>query len=148
VTQHTDDDLPDETYDTITDLSERGNTLLEAGDIEGAITAWEDALAVVPSPTTEWEAALWLHASLGEAYRMSGRLDIARDHLFDALNCPDGHMNPFVLLRLGETLVDQGQPDLGVDHLLRAYMLEEEDIFEEDDDKPYLQILRDRGLVD
>jgi tetratricopeptide (TPR) repeat protein len=148
MTEYTDDNLPDEIYEKITDLSEQGNTLLDAGDINGAIAAWEEALATVPSPNTEWESALWLHASLGEAHRMAGRFDIAQGHLLDALNCPDGHMNPFVLLRLGETLVDQGQPDPGTEYLLRAYMLEGDEIFEEDDDKPYFQILRDRGLVD
>ncbi|MCY1445511.1 hypothetical protein D9M71_620280 [compost metagenome] len=78
---------------------------------------------------------------------MEGQLEEAKAYLLDALNCPDGHANPFVLLRLGQALVDLGNESVGVDYLLRAYILEGEEVFEEDGVQ-YLQLLRNRKLID
>lgn len=140
--------LSDHISDRIDELSERGNLLLdEGGDWEGAVEVWKQALALLPPPVTDWEAATWLNASIGEAYYAGGQSEDALAYLFDALNCPDGHMNPFILLRVGQILVDQGRTDEGVEQLLRAYMLDGEDVFEEGGER-YLQLLRDRKLID
>lgn len=128
-------------------LSERGNVLLEdEGDWRGAAEVWTAALDLLPEPKSQWEAALWLYASLGDAYRVGGQLDEAKDALFTALNCPDGHMNVFVLLRLGQTLFDLGDKPRAKEYLLRAYMLDGEDPFEEDG-ALYLAFLREQGLL-
>ncbi|MBO3273617.1 hypothetical protein [Pseudomonas schmalbachii] len=140
------EELPDNIYERVIDLSVQGNLFLDSGDALSAVNVWCEALALLPSPKDNWEACLWLNASLGEAYRVEGQLEEAKACLLDALNCPDGHVNPFVLLRLGQTLVDLGDENAGVDYLLRAYMLEGEEIFEED--AQYLQLLRNRKLVD
>lgn len=140
-------ELPDEIYDRIEQLSEQGNVLLEdQGDWRGAVKAWSAALDLLPAPKTQWEAALWLYASLGDAYRRGGDLQSAKDMLFDAQNCPDGHMNAFALLRLGQTLVDLGDADKGLEQLLRAYLIDGEEVFEEDG-AAYLKLLRDRKLI-
>jgi len=88
----------------------------------------------------------WLNASLGDAFRTGHALEDAKAALFDALNGPDGHANPFILLRLGETLVDLGDTERGVEYLLRAYMLDGERVFEADGSR-YLKLLRDRNLT-
>jgi hypothetical protein len=58
----------------------------------------------------------------------------------------DGHTNPFILLRLGQALVDLGDMERGIEYLLRAYMLDAEGVFEEDGAR-YLKMLRDRTLI-
>lgn len=141
-------DLPDSIFEKVEALSEEGNVLLEDDDNwRGAVRVWESALGLLPEPKTQWEAALWLYASLGEAQRTGKDLSAAKDMLYSALNCPDGHMNPLVLLRLGQTLADLGDVKEGVEYLLRAYMLEGEEIFA-DDGAPYLKLLREKKLVD
>lgn len=116
-------------------------------DRAGAIRVWTEALELLPEPKTQWEAALWLYASIGDAYRAAGDLPAAQEALFDALNCPDGHANPLVLLRLGQTLADRGEVDRGTEYLLRAHILYGTDVFDEDE-QPYLKLLRDRELMD
>jgi len=139
--------LPDNIYDEVDRLSECGNQLLETqSDWRGAIAVWNAALRLLPEPATQWEAALWLYASIGDAYRQGGELEHAKDMLLSALNCPDGHVNAFALLRLGQTLVDLGETERGAEHLLRAYMLEGHEIFEEDGEA-YLKQLRDSKLI-
>jgi tetratricopeptide (TPR) repeat protein len=140
-------DLPATLADKIDTLLERGNVLLDdKRDWRGAVDQWRQALSLLPEPRSQWEAWTWLNASIGDASRTGRALEDAKAALFDALSGPDGNTNPFILLRLGQTLVDLGDTERGIEHLLRAYMLEGEEIFESDGAR-YLQLLRDRNLV-
>ncbi len=44
------EELPDDIYERVYDLSERGNVLLEAGQAIEAIAVWNAALALLPEP--------------------------------------------------------------------------------------------------
>ncbi len=124
-----DDELPDAVHAHITTLSERGNIRMEAGLYDQAIAAWEEALAVVPEPKALWDASLWLNASIGDALRSKGDIPAALERFEIATRCADGATNPFVLFSLGACHLDLGQKDQAVDPLLRAYMLEGDEIF-------------------
>lgn len=63
------------------------------------------------------------------------------------LNCPDGQANPFVQLRLGETLYELGDKEGAKEHLFSSYMLEGKDIFEEENPK-YLRFLEEYFELD
>jgi tetratricopeptide (TPR) repeat protein len=139
--------LPAALADRIDRLSERGNVLLEKGDWRGAVDPWRQALTLLPEPKSQWEAWTWFNASIGDAFHSGRALEDAKAALFDALNGPDGHTNPFILLRLGQTLVDLGDAERGIEYLLRAYMLAREEVFEGDGAR-YLKMLRDRRLID
>lgn len=141
-------ELPDDIYEQIERLSEEGNEHSDEGNFPEAIEVWSQALSLLPEPRQDWDAAMWLYASLGDAYYQSGDYSMAKDALFNALNCPDGQGNPFIHYMLGKTLVklnDEG----AIDELLRAYMLDGVDIFDSDEDEgpDTLQLLQDKGLV-
>lgn len=126
-------ELDDATHLRIEMLSQEGNVLLDDdGDWQGALAKWQAALDLVPQPQTDWEAALWLHASMGDAYLAGGQPGPARDQFDTAYRCPDGHVNPYVLLQLGKIFCDAGDHDAAVKMLLRAYMLEGDALFVQD----------------
>src|SRR3546814_894932 len=104
-------ELPDELYEQIESLSEAGNDCSDEGDFEGAIENWRQALALLPEPQLDWEAATWLYASLGDAYYQSSEFEMAKDALFTALNCPDGQDNPFIHYMLGKSLLRLNEED-------------------------------------
>lgn len=133
-------ELDDDIYDRITELSDEGNELAEEGDFEAAAAKFSEALELIPAPKTDWEAAMWLYASIGDMYYFLGSYEAAANSLFDALNCPDGFMNPFVHLRLGESLYELGRAGKAKEHLLQAYMLEGKDIFADEDTKYFNSI--------
>lgn len=143
-----DDELPDEIYEKVTALSEQGNVLLEAHRPADAIKVWQNALSLLPEPQHKWEAALWLHASIGEAERIIGNMQAALSAFQEAASSSDGEgvSNPFVLLGLGTCLFDLDRKKEAVDPLLRAYMLEGDYIFAESDPK-YLQYLKEKELI-
>ena len=143
----TGDELPDDIYEKVTELSERGNMLLDGGQPQSAIREWRAALQLLPEPRTKWEAAMWLYASIGDAQRQAGEIEAALQSFQTAIACGDGYANPFVLLGVGTCLYDLGRRDESTDSLLRTYMLEGREIFE-DIDPVYLNHLRSNKLVD
>lgn len=141
-------ELPDDIYEQVTELSEQGNTCMDADDHAGAMRCWLEALDKLPAPANDWEAYTWLCASLGDASFMSGHFPEALQYFVDALNGPDGHANPFILYRVGQCHELQGQRDQALEYLLRAYALDGEDIFDADDEGgKYLALLRQHGLT-
>lgn len=142
-------ELPDDLYDRIEELSEDGNEFCEEERFSEAIQKWSYAIELLPEPKTDWEAYTWLSASIGDAHYQQDAFEPARQALYDALNGPDGPENPFIWYRLGQCEIRLGNEAGGVDKLLKAYMLDGEDIFlSEDGGKEFLEILRAKNLVD
>jgi tetratricopeptide (TPR) repeat protein len=142
----TEQELPDDIHVQVTQLSEQGNVYLNAGIADKAITVWKEALHLLPTPQRQWEAATWLHASLGNAFRSTGDFENALSHFQSAASSADGQTNPFVLISLGATFYDLGRIEEATDPLLRTFMLEGRDIFEEFGG-PYFDHLLRRKLV-
>nr|USU34169.1 tetratricopeptide repeat protein [Methylobacterium sp. OTU13CASTA1] len=139
--------LPDAIFKDVEDLSECGNTHMQAGLYDAAVVVWQQALRLLPPPQAQWDAALWLHASIGDAFRAKGEITAALDSFQNAARCADGAVNPFVLFSIGACNVDSGHEDVAVDPFLRAYMLEGEGIFE-GQDPGYIKVLQKRNLID
>lgn len=135
-------ELEGDLYRKVTRLSERGNKYMEAEEWDKAIAVFDEALELLPEPKSQWEATLWLNASIGDACFMKDDFVRAKEALFDALNCPDGTANSFVLIRLGEVLYELEDMEGAKEYLLRAYMLEGKEIFEAEDPK-YLSYLEE-----
>ena len=139
--------LDDVVYGRLSELSELANDLLNANDAISAIELLLGALNLLPNPKNNWEAYTWINGSLGEAYFILKDYSRAKEVLFDALNGPDGWENPFILLRLGESLYEMGEKDAASQYLARAYMLEGEELFKDEDSK-YLVLLKSKLLID
>ena len=127
--------IDEETSKKVHVLAEEGNVLLEDDNApEAAIEKWTEALSLLPTPAEVHAEALWLYASIGEAW-LALKNETEAFHAFDnAYRSPDGHLNPLVLLRLGEIHMRRDETDAAVKHLLRAYMLEGKEIFAESPD--------------
>ncbi|MGI8789234.1 MAG: tetratricopeptide repeat protein [Pyrinomonadaceae bacterium] len=119
----------------VEELAEEGNSLAEKSDFGGAIKKFEQALAIVPDPKNEQEASLWLYASIGDMYFLKDDFENSAENFYNALNCPDGQVNGFVHLRLGEDLFELEVKEKSLDHLLKAYMLEGSEIFAGENEK-------------
>lgn len=132
--------INDTDFALIEKLSEEGNALAERNDFDGAIKKFEQALAIVPAPKSEYEASMWLYASIGDMYFSKRDYETSAENFYNALNCPSGQVNGFVHLRLGEDLFELKQKEKSLDHLLRAYMLEGKEIFDGEDEK-YFEFL-------
>lgn len=134
-------ELNNKLYNEILNLCEEGDCLVENLNFDKAIKKYLEALNLVPEPKMNWECSTWIYTALGDTYYIKKDYGKAKHFLYNALNCPDGFTNPFILLRLGESLSEIGENEKAKNFLLEAYMLEGKNIFEEEDDK-YFNIIK------
>ncbi len=136
-------ELPDEIYCRVVELSELANAALDRGDPEKAIVPLCEALDLLPVPQYQWEAWTWLNATLGDAYWELSNYQQAKIVFYDAMNGPGGITNPFILLRLGQSLFELGEQAKAKSMFAHAYILEGDSLFSEESPK-YLALLKQR----
>jgi tetratricopeptide (TPR) repeat protein len=146
VTSPEPDELDDDLYDEILRFCALGDGLSERGLYREAIERYNDAWHLVPEPKTRWNASTWVLAAIADSSFLGGFIDLAREVLDDAMHCPGAIGNPFLHLRRGEVLYEQGEFDAAADELIRAYMSEGAEIFEDEDPK-YLRFLATRARL-
>lgn len=125
------DRLADRVAARVEELCDYGDEQADDGDYRGALESWSAALALLPAPRTDWGEATWLYASIGDAHVQLGDDAAAQAALVDALNCPDGAATGYVHYLLGVSMLRTGDAR-AVDHLVRAYALEGQGIFDDD----------------
>lgn len=142
-------ELSDELYDKITDLTDEGNDLCDDEEYEKALKQYQKALALVPEPKTDWEAATWIYTAIGDCYYFLEKYSDAIEALNSAMFCPDGVGNGFITLRLGECYYELDDKEKAADYFVDTYMIEGMEIFEEEDAyKDFAKkILKERGVI-
>ena len=136
-------ELTNEIYEEIEALSEEGNEYFESENYGKAIEVWEKALFLIPNPQNFYSESQWLEASIGDAYFQLKDYINALEHFQNAKNNieENGYENPFIMLRLGQTLLENQRSEEAKEYLLKAYMFEGEEIFEDADEK-YFNFLK------
>lgn len=128
-------ELSDELYDSIIQELEQGDDASEGGFLKSALKHYENALTQIPIPKTDWEIALHVYTALGDCCFDLEDYPSANYHYNKALLCPDGIENGYIWLGLGQSFCELGEIEKARDALMRAYMLEGQDIFEDEDEK-------------
>lgn len=129
-------------YEEIVDLCEIGDTYFERGEMDLAIEKYASALELVPLPKKDWDTSTWIYTALGDAYFFNTDYERAKSNLYDAINCPEGSSNPFVLMRLGQSLFECGEFDKAKEYLLRGFLIEGYSLFYSEEDK-YFDLIKD-----
>lgn len=127
-------------YANITKLSKEGDALAERKQFAEALKKYNEALELVPVPKTDWEAATWLYAAIGDSYFFAKQFVNALNAFREAYKCPDGISNPFINLRIGECYFEMGDLENAEEYLLRAYMWEGAEIFK-NENKRYIEFM-------
>jgi len=133
--------LPTETHDKIVQMSEQGHVLAEQGKWQEAADTFRGALALLPEPRSQWEAATWLLGSIGDVSFQMKAYEQAAQVLTEALSCPAAIGNSFIHLRLGQCQLELGDTERAAEELARAYAIEGKGIFAAEDPK-YLAFLK------
>ncbi len=136
------DELSEKIKNKIEELAEIGNGFYDSKQYDEALKVWEEALSLIPHPQQFYSETVWFLASIGDIYFIQNNFDKAYQ-CFDAARgnlSGEGYGNPFVILRLGESCLEIGDEKNALEYMLRAYMFEGEEIFDEDNPK-YLEFL-------
>ena len=134
--------MDDKIYNKIQELCECGDDLTDLEQYEDAIEKYTQALNLIPEPKYYYEASTWVYTAIGDALFYLENYSHALNMFQEALKCPDGIGNPFILVRIGECLFETDSLDNAKNYLLQAYMVEGEEIFENEDEK-YFEVIRD-----
>ena len=131
------------------ELAEEGNKYFDNNQYDKALEIWKRALDLIPEPKKRISETVWFLTSIGDIYFLQGKYEEAFDNFEDARNnlSGEGINNPFILLRLGQSAFELEKKELATENLLRAYMLEGKEIFEEDD-KKYFEFLKSNVDLD
>lgn len=132
-------ELDDQIHEKITEYCEKGDKLADKQEFNAAIEEYKKAKQLIPAPQSDWDATVWVDTAIGDAYFFLADFTQAADSFQAAYN--NEPTNPFILMRLGQSLFELGDLNRSQEYLLRAYMLEGEEIFEHDHPK-YLDFLR------
>jgi tetratricopeptide (TPR) repeat protein len=128
-------ELPDSLYDEIQRLCEKGNVALDQLRYSDALTCFSNAWELLPSPRTDWDAAIWILAAIGDANFLFGNFAAMREPLMTAMQCEGAIGNPLLRLRLGQCLFELGELKEAANWLSGAFILEGKKIFGEDNPK-------------
>jgi hypothetical protein len=135
--------LSDEVHQQITTLCATADDLAKDRKFPAALTLYWQAYDLLPELKTQWEAATWIFAAIGDANFLSGDYQAGRDNLTSAMHCPDAIGNPFIHMRLGQCQYELGNLDRAADELARAFLLEGAGLFAEEDPK-YVRFVKER----
>lgn len=128
------DELDDAVHAEIVRLLAEGDNYMDLDAPQAAAEQYVAAIQLMPQPYTQWEAALMLYAALGDACLALTQYAEAEEALRIALQAPDGTGNGYIWLRLGNALQGQDRDGEALEAYTSAYMLEGEEIFEDEDD--------------
>jgi tetratricopeptide (TPR) repeat protein len=134
-------ELDDAIVKTITELCDRGDEALEAGEHAAAVALYRDALGHVPKPAEAWAVATWILGSIAEALYLANDYVAARDAIDDAFRCEGALGNAFLHLRLGQIELALGNRGRALDELIRAFTRAGEEVFADEDPK-YLALVK------
>lgn len=136
-------ELDDKTYSEIQDLCAQGDNFAEQANFRVALETYWKAFDLVPEPKTDWDTSTWILTAIGDTNFLGNDFQAGVDNLSNAMHCPGAIGNSFIHMRLGQCQFEIGKLDRATDELTRAYTLEGEEIFSEDDPK-YLEFLKTR----
>jgi tetratricopeptide (TPR) repeat protein len=128
-------ELKDEVHTQVVELCKSGDSLLENGNFTSGIQSYIDAFNLLPPPISQWDAATWILAALGDAYFLKEDYEEACKVFSDAMCCPNAIGNPFLHLRLGQTQYELNNKSRAADELARAFMGGGEELFKDEDSK-------------
>ncbi|GAA6169428.1 tetratricopeptide repeat protein [Sessilibacter corallicola] len=112
--------LTDKAVD-IKQICSDGYEQYDSGEYERALRLFYKAWLMIPSPQTDYLEAGWVLTAIGDAYFKIGKYEQAINALESCLHCDGIDGNPFVHMRLGQSLTEVGEITRARKELLKAY---------------------------
>jgi tetratricopeptide (TPR) repeat protein len=135
--------LPDDLYNAIISDMDEGDNAMEEESCDLAISFYQQALEKVPAPKHDWEISFNIYTAMADTYFNMHDFENAVYCYNQALQCPDGTVNGYVWLGLGQSYLEIDETEKAIDALFSAWMLEGEEIFD-GDNQEYFQLIKDK----
>src|SRR5580698_4981243 len=113
--------LSEDQRQMIDKLCQKGDQFAQIDQLDDALDQYESAWELLPEPKDQWPAATWILMAVGDVYFEKRDFIAASETLRESLEFPDGEANPFILLRLGQSLFEIGDLNGAADALEAAF---------------------------
>ena len=133
--------LPGDVCQMIDKLCQKGDQFAQIDQHDDALDQYEAAWQLLPDPKNQWPAATWILMAAGDVYFEKRDFVAASNTLRESLDFPDGQANPFILLRLGQSLFELGDLDGAADTLEAGFRKFGDELFADEDPK-YLDFVK------
>lgn len=140
-------DLPDQLHEEITRIFDEGDQHEDNDDHAAAQKCFTRAITLLPTPRTQWDAALLLYTALADTLLAQEQFDDAETSLQIALQCPEGTGNGYIWLRLGDAQRGQENTAAALESYTSAFMLEGEQVFIDTDNQDQYAWLVKEGIA-
>ncbi len=137
-------DAVDFDYDALVKLTEIGEELFSLEEYEKAIFIYRKALRLIPSPKKDWEASFWVYIAIADSYFfLNDYHKVLHYATLADITCDED--NPFILLRIGQSLYELGVLVKANNYLMKAYLLDGLSVFDYEkgkgEDSKYLKFI-------
>lgn len=133
--------LPADLRQMIDNLCQKGDQFAQIDQLDDALDQYETAWQLLPEPKNQWPAATWILMAVGDVYFEKRDFAAAAEALRASLDFPDGDKNPFISLRLGQSLFELGDLNGAADALETAFRKQGDELFAGEDHK-YLNFVK------
>ena len=133
--------LPEDLRIMIDKLCQKGDQFAQIDQLDDALDQYEAAWELLPEPKNQWPAATWILMAAGDVYFERRDFVAASETLREALGFPDGETNPFIWLRLGQSLFEINDLNHAADALETAFRKSGEELFADEEPK-FLEFLK------
>jgi tetratricopeptide (TPR) repeat protein len=123
-------------------ICEEAEILFQQEKYDPALRLFYEAWLTLPKPQMEQESSEIILSLIGDTYYQLAKYEPAIEAFRSALACQKTGRRAFVLLRLGQALIDTNQEPQAKNYLQKAYRLGGEILFESENNK-YLNIIKE-----
>lgn len=123
-------ELDEKIYIKIQNLCDEAEKDIRLCEFDKAMKKYVQALDLLEGNIEEYDIATMIYASMGDAMYLAGDYNKSKNYFYDAMNCPSGIANPYVLFRLGQCFYDCGDVEKAKEYFIRTYMMDGISLFD------------------
>ena len=124
-------------------LLAEGDDFADAEEDDEALARFQAAWTALPEPRDDQDPAVRILAGIADSQFHLGEWEECRDAVQHAFRCGADVANPFLRLRLGQSLYELGDEQEAANWLVPVYLSEGRALFSDDDPK-YLEFFHSR----
>jgi hypothetical protein len=124
-------------------LFAKGEKFADDEEYPKALECFQAAWEHLPEPRDEQDPAIQILAAIADCHFYGGAWEACREAVQHAFRCGAALDDPFLRLRLGQSLYELGDQREAANWLVPVYLTEGREPFEVDDPK-YLEFFRDK----
>lgn len=135
-------ELEQRIYEDINKLLDYAEENVRLCEFDKAMEKYAQALNLLEGDIEDYDISTIIYAAMGDAMYLAGDYEKSKNCFYDAMNCPGGITNPYLLFRLGQCFYDCGDIEKSKEYFIRTYMIDGVELFKTSN-KKYFDVIKE-----